>query len=284
MSVSLPCPRHLQHLQQQQQHDDGGCSSTNTSSSSSPVPPSPSSSSPVPHADDDDVPVHSGIDDLDDDLLADEDQDVLDPVASSSRQQQQQQQHSQQGAHYADVAPAQCGSTTASPRSSLHNASPPLALTPITLPVLGPASASASSSTSPPSAPQLKLKNKPPHWNDGLRCWCLNFRGRVKLASVKNFQLIAAPGSPGVVPPGRGKSGQSDVPVANAPNVRGVHGGNAHHSQLSSGGGLHHVGGIAMQFGKVDSNLFILDYDPCLVSAAQAFAVALTTFESKILL
>ena len=23
----------------------------------------------------------------------------------------------------------------------------------------------------------------------GLRCWCLNFRSRVKLASVKNFQL-----------------------------------------------------------------------------------------------
>lgn len=32
------------------------------------------------------------------------------------------------------------------------------------------------------------LQNKAPHWNEGLRCWCLNFRGRVKLASVKNFQ------------------------------------------------------------------------------------------------
>ena len=36
----------------------------------------------------------------------------------------------------------------------------------------------------------MKLVNKPPHWNEGLKCWCLNFRGRVKLASVKNFQLI----------------------------------------------------------------------------------------------
>ena len=46
------------------------------------------------------------------------------------------------------------------------------------------------------------LINKAPHWNDGLRCWCLNFRGRVKLASVKNFQVCrparpcAAPRSP----------------------------------------------------------------------------------------
>jgi hypothetical protein len=38
----------------------------------------------------------------------------------------------------------------------------------------------------------MELRNKPPHWNQDLRCWCLNFRGRVKLASVKNFQLIAA--------------------------------------------------------------------------------------------
>lgn len=35
------------------------------------------------------------------------------------------------------------------------------------------------------------LQNKAPHWNEGLRCWCLNFRGRVKLASVKNFQARA---------------------------------------------------------------------------------------------
>ena len=38
----------------------------------------------------------------------------------------------------------------------------------------------------------MELRNKPPHWNESLHCWCLNFRGRVKLASVKNFQLIAA--------------------------------------------------------------------------------------------
>lgn len=46
-----------------------------------------------------------------------------------------------------------------------------------------------SSSSSPK---KVELRNKAPHWNDTLRCWCLNFRGRVKLASVKNFQLMKA--------------------------------------------------------------------------------------------
>jgi hypothetical protein len=38
----------------------------------------------------------------------------------------------------------------------------------------------------------LVLRNKPPRWHEQLQCWCLNFRGRVTIASVKNFQLIAA--------------------------------------------------------------------------------------------
>lgn len=53
-----------------------------------------------------------------------------------------------------------------------------------------PVSPRSSSSFSSPNG--IELRNKPPHWNDTLRCWCLNFRGRVKLASVKNFQLIKA--------------------------------------------------------------------------------------------
>lgn len=44
----------------------------------------------------------------------------------------------------------------------------------------------------PSDARILKLTNKPPHWNEGLKCWCLNFKGRVKLASVKNFQLMCS--------------------------------------------------------------------------------------------
>lgn len=52
-----------------------------------------------------------------------------------------------------------------------------------------PVSPRTPSSSSPK---KVELRNKAPHWNDTLRCWCLNFRGRVKLASVKNFQLMKA--------------------------------------------------------------------------------------------
>ncbi|THG09945.1 hypothetical protein TEA_021020 [Camellia sinensis var. sinensis] len=38
----------------------------------------------------------------------------------------------------------------------------------------------------------LILKNKAPRWHGQLQCWCLNFKGRVTVASVKNFQLVAA--------------------------------------------------------------------------------------------
>jgi hypothetical protein len=36
------------------------------------------------------------------------------------------------------------------------------------------------------------LVHKASHWNEELRCWCLNFRGRAWRASVKNFQLVVA--------------------------------------------------------------------------------------------
>ncbi|KAG2489838.1 hypothetical protein HYH03_011641 [Edaphochlamys debaryana] len=91
-----------------------------------------------------------------------------------------------------------------------------------------------------PVAPQaVRLANKAPHWNDALMCWCLNFRGRVKMASVKNFQLMC-----------------------------------------SADG----AGRCVMQFGKVEDGVYILDYNPCVLTAAQAFAAALSTFETKYLL
>ncbi|PPE02190.1 hypothetical protein GOBAR_DD00788 [Gossypium barbadense] len=45
---------------------------------------------------------------------------------------------------------------------------------------------------SPGSREPLALKNKAPRWHEQLQCWCLNFKGRVTVASVKNFQLVAA--------------------------------------------------------------------------------------------
>ncbi|KAL6771525.1 hypothetical protein ACKKBG_A26720 [Auxenochlorella protothecoides x Auxenochlorella symbiontica] len=91
----------------------------------------------------------------------------------------------------------------------------------------------------PEDAAPIQLQNNAPTWNSGLRCWCLNFRGRVKLASVKNFQLV-------------------DTLIPGGP--------------------------VIMQFGKVDQDIYILDFNPMRVNALQAFAVALSTFDSKIML
>jgi hypothetical protein len=41
---------------------------------------------------------------------------------------------------------------------------------------------------------------------------------------------------------------------------------------------------VHVQFGKVDANTYIMDFNPTIVSAAQAFAVALSTFDTKVLL
>ncbi|MCI26448.1 tubby-F-box-like protein, partial [Trifolium medium] len=38
----------------------------------------------------------------------------------------------------------------------------------------------------------LILNSKAPRWHEQLLCWCLYFRGRVTVASVKNFQHVAA--------------------------------------------------------------------------------------------
>uniref|UniRef100_A0A453DJR6 Tubby-like F-box protein n=1 Tax=Aegilops tauschii subsp. strangulata TaxID=200361 RepID=A0A453DJR6_AEGTS len=90
----------------------------------------------------------------------------------------------------------------------------------------------------------LVLKNKSPRWHEQLQCWCLNFRGRVTVASVKNFQLIAAPAPP---PPASG--GEHDT--------------------------------VLLQFGKVSKDTFTMDYRYPL-SAFQAFAICLTSFDTKL--
>ncbi|CAN4102965.1 unnamed protein product [Withania somnifera] len=88
------------------------------------------------------------------------------------------------------------------------------------------------------------LKNKAPRWHEHLQCWCLNFHGRVTVASVKNFQLVATldPSQPG------GK-GDEDT--------------------------------VILQFGKVGDDIFTMDYRKPL-SAFQAFAICLTSFGTKL--
>lgn len=88
----------------------------------------------------------------------------------------------------------------------------------------------------------LILRNKAPRWHEQLQCWCLNFHGRVTVASVKNFQLVASP-------------------------ENGV-------------AGPEHENAI-LQFGKVGKDVFTMDYRYPL-SAFQAFAICLSSFDTKI--
>ncbi|CAO2833323.1 unnamed protein product [Amaranthus hypochondriacus] len=88
------------------------------------------------------------------------------------------------------------------------------------------------------------LKSKPSRWYENLQRWCLNFRGRVTFASVKNFQLIATVDQS--QPDGKG-----DEEV------------------------------VLLQFGKVGDDTFTMDYRQPL-SAFQAFAICLTSFGYKL--
>ena len=90
----------------------------------------------------------------------------------------------------------------------------------------------------------LVLKNKAPRWHEQLQCWCLNFRGRVTVASVKNFQLVAS------VDP------SLNIPAAEQEKV-------------------------ILQFGKIGKDIFTMDYRYPL-SAFQAFAICLTSFDTKL--
>lgn len=88
------------------------------------------------------------------------------------------------------------------------------------------------------------LRNKAPRWHEHLQCWCLNFHGRVTVASVKNFQLIAT-----VDQSQPGGKGDDEV--------------------------------VLLQFGKVGDDTFTMDFRQPL-SAFQAFAICLTSFGTKL--
>ncbi|XP_030506725.2 tubby-like F-box protein 3 [Cannabis sativa] len=88
----------------------------------------------------------------------------------------------------------------------------------------------------------LVLRNKAPRWHEQLQCWCLNFNGRVTVASVKNFQLVASPEN--------GAAGQEHE-------------------------------NVILQFGKVGKDVFTMDYQYP-ISAFQAFAICLSSFDTKI--
>ncbi|KAI3903173.1 hypothetical protein MKW98_031827 [Papaver atlanticum] len=97
--------------------------------------------------------------------------------------------------------------------------------------------------TLPGAGDPLVLKNKAPRWHEQLQCWCLNFRGRVTVASVKNFQLVAA--------------------------VEASHQVSAAEQEK-----------VILQFGKIGKDIFTMDYRYPL-SAFQAFAICLSSFDTK---
>ncbi|KAK3022097.1 hypothetical protein RJ639_045941 [Escallonia herrerae] len=89
----------------------------------------------------------------------------------------------------------------------------------------------------------LILKNKAPRWHEQLQCWCLNFKGRITVASVKNFQLVASVGP------------SQNVPAAEQEKV-------------------------ILQFGKIGKDIFTMDFRYPL-SAFHAFATCLSSFDTK---
>ncbi|KAL3630276.1 Tubby-like F-box protein 5 [Castilleja foliolosa] len=91
----------------------------------------------------------------------------------------------------------------------------------------------------------LVLNNKAPRWHEQLQCWCLNFKGRVTVASVKNFQLVAG----GAVDP------SVELPAVEQDKVM-------------------------LQFGKIGKDMFTMDYRYPL-SAFQSFAICLSSFDTK---
>ncbi|CAM0901529.1 unnamed protein product [Alopecurus aequalis] len=118
----------------------------------------------------------------------------------------------------------------------------------------------------------LVLRNKSPRWHEQLQCWCLNFRGRVTVASVKNFQLIAAP------PPAATESAAAASELPSQEPAQQPQPQQRASSSSSSGSSQDTV---LLQFGKVSKDTFTMDYRYPL-SAFQAFAICLTSFDTKL--
>ncbi|XP_076887822.1 tubby-like F-box protein 5 [Bidens hawaiensis] len=135
--------------------------------------------------------------------------------------------------HYIPISSIREGGTAPTPKS----------FPPENLPVSSSSTSLTSSSLSVKENNHLVLKNKSPRWHEQLQCWCLNFKGRVTVASVKNFQLVASVGS-------------SDN-VSDAEQNK-----------------------VILQFGKIGQDIFTMDYRYP-ISAYQAFAICLSSFDTK---
>ncbi|KAI3704547.1 hypothetical protein L1987_74771 [Smallanthus sonchifolius] len=135
--------------------------------------------------------------------------------------------------HYIPISSIQEGGTAPTPKSFPQD-NPPLSSSSLSVKEQLPTGACND---------HLILKNKSPRWHEQLQCWCLNFKGRVTVASVKNFQLVASVGS------------SHNVSEAEQNKV-------------------------ILQFGKIGQDIFTMDYRYP-ISAYQAFAICLSSFDTK---
>ncbi|CAG2174754.1 unnamed protein product, partial [Oppiella nova] len=119
----------------------------------------------------------------------------------------------------------------------------------------------------------LQLKNKTPVWNDETQSYVLNFRGRVTQASVKNFQLVTC-------------HEREDILLASPTNQSNI--SNDSNSSFAPTipttqplGETASADLVSMQFGRVSGSQFSCDVSwP--MSLLQAFAIALSSFDSKL--
>ena len=128
----------------------------------------------------------------------------------------------------------------------------------------------------------LELHNKTPVWNDETQSYVLNFHGRVTQASVKNFQLVHDDDSNFHSLVALFQLSQNWIEIFHWWLISWcwldvvATGGIIDLKWVSSLGEY-----IVMQFGRVAEDVFTMDFRYPLC-ALQAFAVALSSFDSKL--
>ena len=100
----------------------------------------------------------------------------------------------------------------------------------------------------------MSLRTKMPVWNEEMQSYTLDYNGRARLASAKNFQLEAV----------------DEAATAEGSRRARVKGRRRKSRRAAA------LAGVKLQFGKYDDNTFNLDYSHPLCGM-QALAIALTT-------
>jgi len=110
----------------------------------------------------------------------------------------------------------------------------------------------------------MSLRTKMPVWNEEMQSYTLDYGGRARLASAKNFQLELSPSTSQAL-----NSGPTEEKEEFRTPSR------AERRKRGKGKGRR-MEGVAMQFGKYDDNTFNLDFAHPLCGL-QALAIALST-------